>query len=388
MSLRFAWSTRSATLIGTFVGVLLAGPVLAAEPIWHARLVTGPGIRRDHAMAYDSRRGVVVLFGGTNVGWTGGLLGDTWEWDGRTWTQVSSTGPPARSAHVMTYDAHRGVTVLFGGYDANIGFAQDTWEWNGTTWTLRDVNTKPSPRTHAGMAYDLNRRVSVLFGGYRGRNAGNSGETWEWNGSSWVLRSTSGPPATSQHALAFDAARGMTLLFGGSSGGTVVGTWMWNGGSWALATPQLAPSHRWDHAMTYDGSRQSVLLFGGELPYGEVSGETWEWTGAAWSLLADTGPPPRNEHAMAFDAERSVTVLFGGIVLNAGISNDTWEYGCANGDMDCDASVDLDDFRQVSFCMLGPGILVPPHCGDGDAEPDSDLDLRDFAVFQRVFQPN
>ena len=34
----------------------------------------------------------------------------------------------------MAYDAARGVTVLFGGYDG-ANYLGDTWEWNGTSWT-------------------------------------------------------------------------------------------------------------------------------------------------------------------------------------------------------------------------------------------------------------
>ena len=49
-------------------------------------------------MAYDSKRGRTVLFGGSagNVN-----LNDTWEWDGQDWTQVADTGPPARGGHAM-----------------------------------------------------------------------------------------------------------------------------------------------------------------------------------------------------------------------------------------------------------------------------------------------
>jgi hypothetical protein len=32
----------------------------------------------------------------------GGDLGDTWVWDGATWTQASVVGPPARGAHAMS----------------------------------------------------------------------------------------------------------------------------------------------------------------------------------------------------------------------------------------------------------------------------------------------
>jgi hypothetical protein len=39
-----------------------------------------------HALAYDSRRERVILFGGSDGTQT---FGDTWEWDGTTWRKVA-----------------------------------------------------------------------------------------------------------------------------------------------------------------------------------------------------------------------------------------------------------------------------------------------------------
>ena len=41
----------------------------------------------------------------------------------------------ALSAHAMAYDVARGVTVLFGGYVLPPDAIGDTWEWDGTSWT-------------------------------------------------------------------------------------------------------------------------------------------------------------------------------------------------------------------------------------------------------------
>ncbi len=123
-------------------------------------------------MAYDSARGVTVLYGGD--------LGDTWEWNGAigSWTQRSTTGPEPRSGHAMAYDSARGVTVLFGGGPSG-GYLADTWEWDGTTgiWTQRST-TGPSPRRYHAMVYDGARGVTVLFGGFY---SGNLDDTWEYS---------------------------------------------------------------------------------------------------------------------------------------------------------------------------------------------------------------
>src|SRR5690349_1996970 len=87
-----------------------------------------PAPRDYHAMAYDSIRGVTVLFGGTG----GSSLGDTWEWDGFSWALRSMTGPAPRAQHAMAFDSSRGRVVLFGGI-GNSTYG-DTWEWDGATW--------------------------------------------------------------------------------------------------------------------------------------------------------------------------------------------------------------------------------------------------------------
>jgi galactose oxidase-like protein len=84
-------------------------------------------------MVFDAARNRVVLFGGAGAG-TATLFDDTWEWDGDNWTQVADTGPSVRGGHAMAYDSLRGRVILFGGDDGQNSFG-DTWAWNGTDWT-------------------------------------------------------------------------------------------------------------------------------------------------------------------------------------------------------------------------------------------------------------
>ncbi len=126
--------------------ILALGPLLStllpAQTNWTQRASTGPLARAGHAMAYDSGRGRVVLFGGSPNGSTS-LFADTWEWDGTNWNQRNPATPPsARNAHDMAYDSARGRVVLFGGSDygaAGISNPRaDTWEYapvNPATYT-------------------------------------------------------------------------------------------------------------------------------------------------------------------------------------------------------------------------------------------------------------
>jgi hypothetical protein len=312
---------------------------------WTHRSATGPSPRRAHAMAYDSARGVTVLFGG-NLGTSQNVQpsGETWEWNGAgggNWTPVIGGGPLPRQSHAMVYDAFRQKTVVFGG-DNGGSCNGETWERETTGWTLR-ASSGPSPRVEgSAMAFDVDRSVAVLFGG-ASLPASYQADTWEWNGARWTQRMVAGPSGRYNHAMAYDAARHATVLFGGQvnangNAGSVSGeTWLWNGSVWTLWVG-AGPSAREGHRMVYDAGRSVVVLFGGWNPNGTVNGETWEWNGAGsgtWAVRSTSGPAPRAQHDMAYDALHGVTVLFGGNVHDStggpptSSNDETWTWNGA-----------------------------------------------------------
>jgi hypothetical protein len=112
-----------------------------------------PDARRGASMA--AFRGKVVLFGGEAAPNLWVPLGDTWTWDGSDWTKVTlAVSPPARAWSAMA--ATKNGVVLFGGSTigggpGDNGALGDTWVWDGASWTQRDVSG-PSPRSGAVMA--------------------------------------------------------------------------------------------------------------------------------------------------------------------------------------------------------------------------------------------
>ena len=180
----------------------------------------------------------------------------------------------------MTYDSARGMTVLFGGHDGS--YRGDTWEWDGSTWTQRST-TGPSPRLSSAMAYDSGRGVTVLFGGYYyGGSAVYYGDTWEWDGTEWTQRSTAGPRPRRDHAMIYNDALDAVVLFGGRTGSYQYtnDAWRWDGQAWTPLALGAGPSSRGSHAMVYDAARGTTVLFGGEsYVSGSLikSGEIWEW---------------------------------------------------------------------------------------------------------------
>jgi uncharacterized protein YegP (UPF0339 family) len=294
---------------------------------WRQQLSTPhPSVRHGHAMAFDSARGVVVLFGGHN---DVGHLSDTWEYDGEQWQQLSpGNRPSSRSDHAMVYDSARQVVVLFGGSDNYVNFSE-TWEWNGTNWTQRNPANNPWERCQHVMAYDSAREVTVLFGGWSDSNHSRLDDTWEYDGVNWAQRTPVNHPLGRWAAMTYDAARAVVVLFGGDCGsGCFSGeTWEWDGGDWVLQTPANHPLARYGHSMAYDSQRALIILFGGYAASGLSLNDTWEYDGANWVQQSPSiTPVSRLWHAMAYDAAQGETILFGGF---DDVSNmeDTWEYG-------------------------------------------------------------
>ena len=309
--------------VATILAVALTAIPTVAQSLTWTQLApaSSPIPRTSHAMAYDTTRQRVVLFGGMG----GGLLGDTWEWDGFTWLPWTPSmpwvGPSVRYSHAMAYDAARQKVVLFGGTGG--GYHGDTWQWDGTNWIQSTPAVSPSARDQHAMAYDAARQRVVLFGGYDGSSV--VGDTWEWDGTNWTqLAPASSPSARSTHAMAYDAARQRVVLFGGYGGGGYFGdTWEWDGSTWVPGFSATYPNARGDHAIAYDAARQKVVLFGGGWP---ALGDTWEWDGTNWmQSTPSVSPSARNGQAMAYDSARQRVVLFGG--SGVGFFGDTWVNG-------------------------------------------------------------
>jgi cysteine-rich repeat protein len=285
----------------------------AEEGLWTQRTVAvAPPGRHGHALAYDAKRGEVVLFGGVGKS---GWLSDTWVWNGITWTARKVAAPPARSSHALTYDALREEVVLFGGYSFDNGFDEfnDTWVWNGSTWAQRVVAVAPPARHDHALTYDAARGEVVLFGGRT--SSADLSDTWVWNGSTWTQRAVaSAPSARRQHALTYDAKRGEVVLFGGADRSTFGSdTWVWNGNTWTQRDVAAPPPGRIEHALTYDAVRGEVVVFGGtNFSLIDLS-DTWVWNGATWTQRTVAVAPPELEgHALTYDALRREVVLFGG----------------------------------------------------------------------------
>lgn len=244
---------------------------------------------------------------------------------GGQWVDRATVPGLSCSGDFLVYDTLRQESLWFG----NTSCSQ-TWTWNGALWTQRTPSSSPPSNASGGIgragSYDSARHVVVgVFGDH------STGlQTWEWDGASWQLRATGGLPGRFAFGLAFDAARSVTVLFGGREGSSdgYADTWAWNGTSWT----QIwfgGPSPRWGFGMTYDVQRQKVVLFGGRGPVNGTEsdlGDTWEWNGTYWfNHFAIAGPSARTGARLAYDSQRQRTLLHGGVDAS-GALQDTWQW--------------------------------------------------------------
>jgi len=164
-------------------------------------------------MAFDRRLGRVLLFGGD-------LFTDTWSWTGSTWlTMPTQSTPPVSYDPSMAFDSTRDRVVLL----VDLLAAGETWEWDGLDWRLRS----PSPTTNfgaIGLSFDARRSRMVCFK----HDSVLGSQTWEYfapcdtvgqgaPGGGLSLQCTSPPQRGGNFCLSFPSPLGAALLLLGRS---------------------------------------------------------------------------------------------------------------------------------------------------------------------------
>jgi cysteine-rich repeat protein len=376
---------------------------------WTPSAASGPADRAQHAMAYDVARDCVVLFGGEQFGdtrttweFTGGWqpvtpqldpgagdmsaaydpsrgrtvvfdqLGNTWEWDGLAWQLVSTTGPPGRYSSRMVGTRDR--VVMFGGNTLTGSQKKDLWDWNGVVWAQHPAQL---PARFVMAAYDTRRDRIVACTGSGGPS---TAQTWEYDGTTWLLRTPAhSPPDNLDSLMAYDAVRGQIVVWSRD------GTWEWDGNDWTKPVSATSPPIDYSARMAFDATRGRVTWVGGAT---STYVATWEWDGTAWSVVAPVvSPRGRSGHLLVYDAARAELVLFGGGGLVPGTTDETWRHHYFSQVAPRDACIDVDtDGDHLAGCadpdcwgrctpLCPPGAPCDPalpHCGDGTCSPIED----------------
>lgn len=290
--------------IGAAMVLALTGATVA-QTNWIRRLPSpSPSARCNPAMAFDSLRGITVLFGGSASGIE---FRDTWQYDGTTWTVRLHAPSPPSGSH-MVFDSLRGVCVLI--------TSGDTWEYDGVNWTL--VNQGQNFGSYR-IAFDASRSRTVVLAD--SATVSTPARTMEWDGASWTtFTNVVGPPQQgllsnmaydtgSQSCLIYSAFTGFPLALGWK-------WWQWDGTAWSSSAAGGTP-YLIGEVLT--SSAFGTILYGGTANGYTVLSTQWPQT-----------PGGRSCHSMAYDSLRDRLILFGGYWLHPTFSNsqlrgDTWE---------------------------------------------------------------
>jgi hypothetical protein len=169
---------------------------------WHLlKTASAPPARYVGGMAYSPANKGVLMFGGEACNAVApSPVNDTWLWTLSGWQQFHPThSPPLVGLDGMASDPATDQVVLLTAMSP-VAFSKthagETWVWNGTTWTRSTSAPTPADRWGSAMAYDPALHEIVLFGGsdLEGTSRANSNDAWAWTGSSWKRLAKVNPP--------------------------------------------------------------------------------------------------------------------------------------------------------------------------------------------------
>ena len=313
-----------------------AGPTASSSasstssPSASATALAIPPPRAYAAMAYDPQIRKLVMYGGSSEL---GQLSDTWAWDGKGWSLLSTATDPVTQNPSMAYDATGRQLYLFGTAPTTQPSPQlnvvSVWKQGGWqqvySWTTpacgKSCPTSLGKPFGAGSVTYVSAlgKIIMLAGGPGGPGA----ETWSWDGASWSQVPTVHRPLTVGCCPVYvDATRQLVALgYAGNGWGGINRTWIFDGSDWQLSP--VFTQNGMEIATVADPGGVGVLLLVGNRP-GASPLETWRWDGHAWQRLETSAPPDYPGFSLGSDPEHKQVILFGGRDAFGRAVSDTW----------------------------------------------------------------
>jgi hypothetical protein len=273
---------------------------------------------------------------------------------------LASTTTPQYGNPTMAYYPFIGRFILVAG--------QGNWQtlgWAGDHWDVL-MSTGLEGTQYAYVTYDVGRQKMVAVGSY--------GQTWELNGLTWELRTTTAPwLRTDEASISYHAASGKTVLVSDES----PGLWSWDGTTWtsvASGTPVNGDGLK----LAYDDRREVIVTV---RLLSSLPAETWEWNGASWTKRNVSTPAGILAYDLTYDKQRGKIVMH---VTGSLFTRSTYEYDGNTWELRCDgcgpvatAAMSYDELTQrVHAVISGAGnamwtwdgeewtLLAPGHTGD------------------------
>ena len=302
---------------------------------------------------------------------------ELWQWNNNDWELVSDSGPEVRNSFSYAYDDKRNVLVLFGGtnvIDRNRKYYDDTWEWNGKSWTKIETPVNCGMRYSAKMIYDPVRSACILFGG-ENEKGDQLNDTWAYKGKEWKKIFTDGPSARFPGAMVYFPVNKKIYLYGGHAPRSTTGrntgdTWELGEVGWKEIKSSTSPGIRAETEIIFNSKARSLWLIGG-VDSKKFLEEIWEFDGNQWKQLDIKGFPSRTFHGLSYSPDGTI-LAYGGVNVGGGPRlKDTWiikqgekEWKCVKGCIDeleqwvndhTDDGEELLSLITLSFQLNNPG---------------------------------
>jgi hypothetical protein len=205
-------------------------------------------------------------------------------------------------------------------------------EWVNVTNNLTGgQSNEPSARYIEAVAYDAADGYVLLFGGYNPNTNTLLADTWTYQNGLWTYLNVPGPSGRYGAQMAYDPPDQEVVLFSGydySTSTIVNDTWTFSNGTWTQLTfTGATPEACWRGNFAYDAYDGYMVLTGGT---GTGNGlfDTWSFVNNTWTdLTSKTGNGPGlYRSVMTYDAADQELVLFGGTTSTGAYVTQTWTY--------------------------------------------------------------
>ena len=260
-----------------------------------------------------------------------------------SWAAQTPPALPPLHGEALTVDAVRGRVVLVGGRSADDWF-RGTWEWDGTRWAETvPADRGPGPRGGHALGFDPATRLVVLFGGTTSPPPGTRlCDTWTYDGAAWTKHEQASCPTDRARnaSIVHDSRRGQLLLLDGPAIEDEelrrLRLWRWSGERWTLVD-ESGPRRAGFSQAAFDPKRGVLVV---PVLYGGPDAGVWEWDGRTWRQHRTAiGPPSRQTYALVWDSRRERLVLKGGQGGSRGpFMSDAWIWDGQRWLEDVDAS--------------------------------------------------
>jgi hypothetical protein len=318
-------------------GLAWPGSASGASADWR-RVSSGEAVapRWDHSLSAIPGTSELLLALGRDA--NGASLGDCWIADRSSgeWNRLEAAGPTPRFGHAVATDSQRGQIYLFGGELTGGTFFSDLWAFDAESrsWELiHDGQSGPPARYGTALVFDGNDALYLLHGfTFEGR----FDDVWRFDlqDRSWEqvqITSSSAPLRRCLHEAVWSQSRTSIFMYGGCSSGygpcpqgdlweldPVTGVWR--------EITSVVPAGRMNPSLVIDDRADRLILFGGltaegvasDLWVGAIDGDSLNWSAAD---TTDGAPSARSSHDAVVSA--GSIYFFGGTGVE-GVTSDLW----------------------------------------------------------------